>query len=98
MICAPKAFRNLRRLTLWAAAGILGFWIVFLDSHSLFKRIQWHRELHALQVENVRLAEETALLEHQLATGISDEVVERIAREQYGMQRPGETIYRIEQE
>ena len=98
MIRAPKAFRNLRRLTMWAVAAVLGFWIVFLDSHSLFKRVQWHREHSALQAENVRLAEEIALLEHQLATGISDEVVERIAREQYGMQRPAETIYRVEQE
>ncbi len=35
-------------------------------------------------------------LQETLETSPSDETIERIAREQYGMHRPGEIVYRIE--
>ena len=42
------------------------------------------------------LRERIEVLESQLSDGPSDEDVERIAREKYGMRKPGETVYRVQ--
>lgn len=76
-------------------AGVL-IWILFFDSHSLWQRYQWHQELEATKQENTTLRKEIKRLRTQLDRPLSDSAVVRIAREEYGMKRPGETIYRIE--
>ncbi len=86
----------LRRRLALTAALLLAAWLAFFDSHSLLKRYRWHREAAALRAENARLEAQTDELSEQLREGLSDEVVEQIAREQYGMRRPGETVYRVE--
>lgn len=80
------------------AAMVLGVavWLMFFDSHSLIKRVSWHHEYVQLLEENAALEEQIKALEERMEQGISDEMVEQIAREQYGMQRPGETVYRVE--
>ena len=88
---------NRLRLLLGLIVVVL-VWLTFFDSHSLLKRYRWHSELRELQTENEHLRERIAELEHELADGISDEQIERIAREQYGMRRPGETVYRVEEQ
>ncbi len=75
---------------------LLLVWIAFLDSHSLYKRWTWHNELVGLTEQNQLLREEIERLRTELATDLTDEQIERIAREQYGMQRPGETVHPIE--
>ena len=87
--------RDWGRWILAIGAALLLVWITFFDSHSLIKRARWHHEHAVLQEENERLRQEIAMLEARLEEGISDEVIERIAREQYGMRRPGETVYRV---
>ena len=69
----------------------------FFDSHSVYKRVTWHREVTALEAENAQLRAEIERLEAELEQGLSDEEIERIAREQYGMQREGETVYPIKE-
>lgn len=89
---------SLRR---WIFGGLLlalVVWVVFFDSHSLWKRYQWHQELDALTQENRELRRDIEHLQEQLDRPLSDQVVERIAREEYGMKRPGETIYRVNPE
>lgn len=76
-------------------AGVL-VWVAFFDSHSLWQRYQWHQELDATRQENAKLRHEIEQLRTQLDRPLSDSLVERIARQEYGMKRPGETIYRIE--
>jgi len=71
-------------------------WIAFFDSHSLLRRYRWHAEYERLQQENQRLEQETERLSKKLAEPLSDETIEQIAREEYGMVRPGETVYRVE--
>ena len=93
----PPSQRLLRRWLLVATLVLLGVWLTFFDSHSLSKRIQWHREQARLTVENRQLEQRILELEAKLKEADSAEVVEKIAREQYGMRRPGETVYRIEQ-
>ena len=78
-------------------AGVL-VWVLFFDSHSLWQRYQWHQELEATTQENAELRQEIERLRAKLDRPLTDSLVERIAREEYGMKKPGETIYRIEPE
>jgi cell division protein FtsB len=88
------ASRPLRRWLVGGLAALLALWLLFFDSHSLLQRYHWHRELSQVTDENQRLRLQIQQLEAQLEQPLSDETVERIAREEYGMKRPGETIYR----
>lgn len=90
--------KNLRR---WIIGGILCavlVWIAFFDSHSLLRRYQWHQDRDQLATENQQLREEIERLRRQLDRPLTDSLVERIAREEYGMKRPGETVYRLKTE
>jgi cell division protein FtsB len=87
---------SLIRWLLGGVAVLLLIWITFFDSHSLLRRYQWHQELEQLTRENERLRADIDRLQEQLDRPLSDRVVERIAREEYGMKRPGETVYRLE--
>jgi cell division protein FtsB len=80
-----------------AAACALFVWIGFFDSHSLLRRYRWHQEHDRLTQENERLRNDIQQLQDQLDRPLSDSLVERIAREEYGMKRPDETIYRLKQ-
>ena len=92
----PNGLRRLRLgLTFVLGLGLL-VWVTFFDSHSLAKRIAWHQELSQLAVENAELEAQIEGLEEGLEATPSESVVEKIAREQYGMRRPGETVYRVE--
>jgi cell division protein FtsB len=92
---APR--RHLQGPLLVVAALLAALWFTFFDSHSLVKRIRWHQEAARLTEENEALRREIEILEERLAEPLSDEVIEKIAREEYGMRRPGETVYRVEQ-
>lgn len=87
--------RRLRNRLIVSAALLLALWLTFFDSHSLVKRLRWHSEYATLTAENERLRRDISRLEKEVAAGLSDEVVEEIAREEYGMRRPGETVYRV---
>ena len=95
---AKPARRRLQRplLAILLLAG--AFWFMFFDSYSLIRRISWHQEYTELAQENEALAREVEQLETRLAEPVTDEVIEQIAREQYGMRRPGETVYRVEEQ
>ena len=88
--------RYLRRSILVSAIGLLLVWLAFFDSHSMVKRLSWHREATALAQQNDALRLEIEELERQLNTDLSDEVIEQLARERYGMRREGETVYKID--
>ena len=79
-------------------AGLLALaaWVLFFDSHSVMRRAGYARELSRLTRENARLQAENEALARQLDAGLNAEIVERVAREQYGMRRPGERVYRVE--
>ena len=93
----PTVGRRLRRPLVLAVLGALALWLAFFDSHSLARRVSWHHEHARLAAENAALRAEIEQLEARLDAGISDEVIEQIAREQYGMRRPGETVYRVKE-
>ena len=86
-----------RRKALITGLVVMAVWVTFFDSHSLVRRARWHSELGAIAAENTRLQLEADSLSAAIEAGLSDEVVERLARETYGMRRPGETVYRIKE-
>jgi cell division protein FtsB len=57
--------------------------------------LQQHHEISAAQQRLAQLQRDTARLDRQSHLLQSDTSVERIAREQYGLVRPGETPYVI---
>ncbi len=87
---------RLRRHLLGAALVGLALWVAFFDSHSILRRVGYARELDRLSVENEQLAAENEQLSAQIERGLDDATLERVAREQYGMRRPGERVYRVE--
>lgn len=97
-VSLPTSSKQVLRWIAGGLAVLLLLWITFFDSHSLLRRYQWHQERDALTRENQQLREDIRRLESKLDQPLSDETVEEIAREEYGMKRPGETVYRIEQD
>lgn len=94
----PQSNKQVRR---WVIGGIVCFvlvWIVFFDSHSLLRRYQWHQERDQLAAENAELRQEIQRFRRQLDQPLTDSLVERIAREEYGMKRPDETVFRLKTE
>ena len=87
--------RRLSRRLIMSVGVFTILWIGFFDSHSLIKRFSWHQEHAALLAENEALIAEIERLEGEVEKGLSDVVVEQIAREHYGMRRPGENVYRV---
>lgn len=98
MQAPQKPVARYRNRLLAAAALAVLVWIAFFDSHSLQRRATWWQESRQLQQENEALRERIHAVETSLERGLTDEDVERIAREQYGMRRPGETVYPQRQE
>lgn len=86
----------LRRWLVAAGLVALLLWVAFFDSHSVVRRAQYAQDLARLTEENARLRDENAVLARQVEAGLSPLTIERVAREQYGMRRPGETVYRVE--
>ena len=87
---------RLRRRLLGVALVGLAVWVAFFDSHSILRRVSYARELDRLSLENEHLAAQNTALSARLAAGLDDETLERVAREEYGMRRPGERVYRVE--
>lgn len=87
--------KRLRTRLALAGAAALVLWVAFFDSHSLWRRAGYAREVSRLTEENARMAAENAALQARIARGLDDETAEEVAREQYGMRRPGETVYRV---
>lgn len=92
----PQSKKNLRRLLIGGVLCALFVWITFFDSHSLLRRYQWHQEHEQLTEENEQLRRDIERLRNQLDRPLSDSLIERIAREEYGMKRPDETVYRLQ--
>jgi cell division protein FtsB len=84
-----------RRFVLLGAAAIL-IWILLFDSHSIVRRVVWTFEARAVESQNDELRAEIGRLQVDIQDADEEEVVEKVARESYGMRRPGETVYRVE--
>jgi cell division protein FtsB len=94
-----STLRNLlgKRSTLLVAGLIILFWVLFLDSHSVLNRIQWHREADRLREQNRTMQAVIAKAQAELSRRDDEKEIERIARESYAMRRDSETVYRVEE-
>lgn len=92
----PPIPPHLRKRLIVLAIVALALWLAFFDSHSILRRIQYARQLDRTTEENQELVIQNEDLESQIEAGLTSERIEKVAREQYGMRRPGETVYRVE--
>ena len=77
-------------------ALFLVVWFGFFDTYSIWTRFQLEREKRDLIRKTEMLVMETAEIKKRIEAFENDPaLLERIAREEYGMRRPGETVYRI---
>lgn len=74
----------------------LVLWFGFFDTYSLWSRFQLEKEKRDLINRTELLVHQTEQLRLKIESLQNDPaLLERIAREEYGMRRPGETVYRI---
>ncbi len=80
--------------------GLIAAWLllqfIWFDSYSWVRYQQWQQEYQQLIDENQQLMSEIAQIEDFLETPPSDDLIEKIAREQYGMRRDGDAVIRIQ--
>lgn len=90
----------------WRTSFLLGvfvvfalLWFGFVDRYSLYARYQISQEKEDIEQRIEQLREETKRLEAKIESTREHPVYfERIAREEYGMRRQGEVVYRIDED
>lgn len=76
--------------------GFLFIWFAFIDTYSLWTRYDLSQRKDELKQKTEQLEAETAELKQQIEDLKNDPaLLERIAREEYGMKKDGETIYKV---
>lgn len=89
-------FRHRLRRLGFAAAGTVVVWSFVFADGGLISIASRRIRIARLERQVEALEGRQALLEHSIERRESDPaVLERLARERYGMARPGETVYRI---
>lgn len=76
--------------------GFIFVWFAFIDTYSLWTRYDLSQRKDDLKEKTEQLEAETARLKQQIKDLKNDPaLLERIAREEYGMKKEGETIYKV---
>jgi cell division protein FtsB len=71
-------------------------WFSFIDVYSLKTRWDLHDRKEELKLKTEQLAEKSEqIMERMEALENDPALLEKIAREEYGMRKPGETVYKI---
>jgi cell division protein FtsB len=89
---------GVRRSLITGGVAFMVLWLSLLDSHSLVRRVSWQIERSRIVQENEALRSEIAVLEDELSRDLTNETIERIAREEYHMRRPGETVHLVDEQ
>lgn len=91
---SPNPAQRRRYRLFWVLGAALAVWFTFFDSYSLLAMWNLNRQETRILREIERLEEDRQRMETDLERLRNDPfVLERIAREQYGMKRPDETVY-----
>lgn len=78
--------------------GFIIIWFAFIDTYSLWTRYQLNQRYDNLKQKTEQLEADTKLLKQKIDNLNNDPaLLERIAREEYGMKKEGETIYKIKE-
>ncbi len=83
-----------RRL-IWIVAGAALAYLLVLSDFGLLRRWRLAREAAALEAHLVELEQRREELQVRRSEIHDDDALERIAREEYGMVRSGEHVYRL---
>ncbi|MEL7832975.1 septum formation initiator family protein [Fodinibius sp. Rm-B-1B1-1] len=76
--------------------GIVVVWFTFIDTYSIWTRVELNQRKAELKEQKEQLKSETQVLKQKIENLKTDPfLLERIAREEYGMKREGETVYKI---
>lgn len=79
-----------------ALVAFIALWFLFVDSYSLMTKFQLESKKEDLIERTAELEKKSAELEEQIeALENNPDLLEKIAREEYGMRKPNETVYRI---
>lgn len=78
--------------------AFLAVWFLFIDTYSLYTRFELYQRKQDLEKRTEQIREETVILEEKVdKLRNNPKLLEKIAREEYGMRKPGETIYIIKE-
>jgi cell division protein FtsB len=83
-----------RRL-IWIGVTAVLFYLLVLSDFGILRRWALSREAAAIESRISELEEREKTLESRRGELEDDEALERIAREEYGMVRKGEHVYRL---
>ncbi len=90
----PLRWRKSFLLTLLILSLVI--WFGFLDTYSLWSRYELSRRKEDLIEKTAELKKETQELNKKIDNLKNNpQLIEKIAREEYGMRRKGETVYRV---
>ncbi len=77
--------------------GIIVIWMLFFDTYSIWTRYSLSQEKKELIHKTHQLETETKQLKQQIKELKQDtSLLNRIAREKYGMHKEGEKVYKVE--
>ncbi|MBM4162726.1 MAG: septum formation initiator family protein [Ignavibacteria bacterium] len=95
---SKKVFKTRRRVVIVIGGAILLSYILF-NNRGVIARIRLEHERQVM-IEKVAAAEqETKRLQAYLKALEGDKkTIEKVAREKYGMARPGETVYKVKKD
>lgn len=76
--------------------GSFVLWFTFFDTYSLMTRYQLHSKKSDLIERTKELNQKTSELQQKIEELKNNpDLLEKIAREEYGMRKPGEIVYRV---
>ncbi len=76
--------------------GFVVIWFAFIDTYSLWTRYILAQRKYDLKQKTEQLQSETEELKQKVKDlETNPALLERIAREEYGMKKKGETVYKI---
>lgn len=78
--------------------GFVVIWFTFIDTYSIWTRIELQQRQEELKTKKEQLKTETLILKQNIEELQTNPFLfERIAREEYGMKKEGETVYKIKE-
>lgn len=93
----PISFRWKRSWILWLLSGFIAVWFLFFDTYSIMTKMKLERQKKDLIERTEDYRQRTAELDSKIeALENNPDLLEKIAREDYGMRKPDETVYVIQ--
>jgi len=90
----PLRWKKSFLITVLSGSSLI--WFVFFDTFSLLTRYRLSQQQTDLTTKTKVLQKKTQQLEQKIKKLRTEPaLIEKIAREQYGMQKPGEVVYKI---